>query len=187
MKKLFAVMLSLAMILSSAALAESTDLFAEIGERLFEYTSGAGAWGTELTISADGTFKANYHDSEMGETGDGYPEGTVYTCLYHGQFTDLVKVDDFTWTAKVTVALDGGQALEQITDGVRYVLSPPYGLQKAQEVVIYTPGKPVEELPEGFLAWSHLEWIDPEAKTLPYYAIWSEADDAGFVADTPAE
>lgn len=185
MKKLIAVTLSLVMLLSLnlafAESAESAEPFARFGDRLFEFTSGAGGWGTEVTIGADGTFTGNYHDSEMGETGDGYPDGTVYTCLFHGQFTDPVKVDDYTWTAKVAVSLDEGQALEKIEDGIRFVLATPYGLEKAQEVTFYLPGKPVDQLPEGFMIWSHLQEMDSEAKTLPYFAIWSEADEAGFV------
>ena len=41
------------------------------------FTSGVGAWETELTLYADGTFTGQFHDSNMGETGYGYPNGTV--------------------------------------------------------------------------------------------------------------
>ena len=187
MKKLFAVVLSLVLILSASACAEPADLFAALQDELFEFSSGAGAWSTELRVSADGSFTGYYHDSEMGETGDGYPDGTVYTCLFHGQFSDLTQVDDFTWTAAVTIGLDGGQALEEIEDGIRYVLAPPYGMEKAKAVTFFTPGKPVDQLPENFVAWSHLQEIDPDAAELPYYAIWNETDDAGFVTGPVSE
>ena len=181
MKKLFVLILSAALILASTACAESPDLFAEIQGKLFEFTSGAGGWSTELTVEADGSFIGNYHDSEMGETGEGYPDGTLYGCSFHGQFTDLTQVDEYSWTAKVTVEPDEGQVPEMIEDGIRYVTSVPYGIEKAQTVTFFVPGTPVDRLPEGFADWSHLQEIDPQATEIPYYAIWSEADEAGFV------
>lgn len=181
MKKLLVLILSAALILASAACAESPDLFAEIQGKLFEFTSGAGGWSTELTVEADGSFIGNYHDSEMGDTGEGYPDGTLIGCSFHGQFTDLTQVDEYSWTAKVTVEPDEGQVPETIEDGIRYVTSVPYGIEKAQTVTFFVPGTPVDRLPEGFADWSHLQEIDPDATEIPYYAIWSEADEAGFV------
>jgi hypothetical protein len=49
-------------------------------------------------------------------------------------------------------------------------------------VTIFVPGTPVEHLPEAFIPWSHLLETDPDAKELPCYAIWSEADEAGFIS-----
>ena len=181
MKKLLVLILSAALILASAACAESPDLFAEIHGKLFEFSSGAGAWSTELTVDADGSFTGSYHDSEMGETGEGYPDGTLYGCSFHGQFTEPARVDEYSWTAKVTLELDEGQVPEAIEDGVRYVTSVPYGIEKAQTVTFFVPGTPVDHLPEGFADWSHLQEIDPDATEIPYYAIWSEADEAGFI------
>ena len=181
MKKLLVLILSAALILASAACAESPDLFVEIQGKLFEFSSGAGAWSTELTVDADGSFTGSYHDSEMGETGEGYPDGTLYGCSFHGQFTEPARVDEYSWTAKVTLELDEGQVPEAIEDGVRYVTSVPYGIEKAQTVTFFVPGTPVDHLPEGFADWSHLQEIDPDATEIPYYAIWSEADEAGFI------
>ena len=181
MKKLFVLILSAALILTSAACAESPDLFMEIQGKLFEFTSGAGGWGTELTVEADGSFTGNYHDSEMGETGEGYPDGTVYGCTFHGQFIEQARADEYSWTAKVTLEQDEGQVPEAIEDGIRYVTSVPYGIEKAQTVTFFVPGTPVDRLPEGFIIWSHLQEIDPDATEIPYYAIWNEADEAGFV------
>ena len=117
----------------------------------------------------------------MGETGEGYPDGTLYGCSFHGQFTEPARVDEYSWTAKVTLELDEGQVPEAIEDGVRYVTSVPYGIEKAQTVTFFVPGTPVDHLPEGFADWSHLQEIDPDATEIPYYAIWSEADEAGFI------
>ncbi|MBQ9008610.1 MAG: hypothetical protein IJ088_04680 [Clostridia bacterium] len=158
------------------------DIFSRIQGKLFEFSSGAGAWSTELKVDEKGAFTGNFHDSEMGETGEGYPNGTVYGCSFHGQFSDPEKVDETTWKVGVKVEMDEGQVSEAIEDEIRYVTSAPYGLEKAQTVVIYEAGTPIEKLPEGFMVWSHLQEVDPDAKTLPYDAIWNETDEAGFVA-----
>ena len=46
----------------------------------FFFRSGAGAWRTIITLNRDGTFTGSYLDSEMGESGEGYPHGSAYTC-----------------------------------------------------------------------------------------------------------
>ena len=179
---LIAAILMLAVVCAGAETAPA-DLLSLIRGKTFDFTSGVGAWYTELTVGENGTFMGSYHDSEMGETGEGYPDGTVYGCLFHGQFSDPVQADEYSWTVKVTVEQDEGQAPETIEDGMRFVTSPVYGLEKAQTVTVYLPGTPVDKLPEDFMFWSHLQEIDPEAKVIPYYAIWSEADAAGFITE----
>ena len=184
MKKRLALLAAALMMMAVCAGAESasSDLFAQISGRTFEFCSGVGAWSTELTVWEDGTFTGNFHDSEMGETGDGYPDGTLYGCSFHGQFSDPEPVDEYSWKAAITVEQDEGQVPEAIEDGIRYVTAAPYGLEEAQTVVFFLPGTPVDRLPETFLIWSHLWEIDPEAEEIPYYAIWSEKDESGFIA-----
>jgi len=189
MKKVLVIFLSVVIMAmaASCAGAETKDLFDQINGKTFDFASGVGGWNTELIVGENGFFTGNYHDSEMGETGDGYPDGTVYGCSFHGQFTDPVMTDEYAWTVKLTVEMDEGQVPEAVEDGIRYVTSVPYGVEKAQTVTVFLPGTPVERLPEGFLFWSHLQEIDPDAEVIPYYAIWSEADEAGFISDIVSE
>ena len=192
MKKLTALLAAAVMVFTMAAAGyaetatESTPgLFAQIRGLIFEFSSGVGGWSTELVMGENGVFTGNYHDSEMGETGEGYPDGTMYGCSFHGQLSELTAVDEYTWTARITVDMDEGQAPETIEDGIRYVTSAPYGVEKAQTVTIYVAGTPIDRLPEGFIPWSHLQETDPEATAIPYFAIWSEEDEAGFVSYDP--
>ena len=159
---------------------ETGGLFEQIKGQEFIFASGVGAWYTALVVREDGSFTGDYHDSEMGDAAETYPDGTVYGCLFHGQLSDPVRVDEYTWTAGITVEKDEGQAAEAIEDGIRYVTAEPYGLEKAGTVTIYVPGTPVESLPEELLFWTHLQETDPDAKVLPFHVIWSEADQAGF-------
>jgi hypothetical protein len=178
--------LLLAVMIVVSGIAEE-DLFSKIQGKWFEFSSGVGAWSTELIMAENGAFSGNFHDSEMGETGEGYPNGTVYGCTFHGQFSDPEKVDETTWKVKIKVEMDEGQVPEAIEDQIRYVTAPPYGLEKAETVMIYETGTPIEKLPEGFMSWSHMQEVDPDAKTLPYYGIWNETDDAGFVSIDEAQ
>ena len=178
--------LLLAVMIVVSGIAEE-DLFSKIQGKWFEFSSGVGAWSTELIMAENGAFSGNFHDSEMGETGEGYPNGTVYGCTFHGQFSDPEKVDETTWKVKIKVEMDEGQVPAAIEDQIRYVTAPPYGLEKAETVMIYETGTPIEKLPEGFMSWSHMQEVDPDAKTLPYYGIWNETDDAGFVSIDEAQ
>ena len=189
MKKIVLFLAAASLLLTAVcAGAESVSSpFDQLSGRVFLFSSGAGAWYTELVMGDGGTFTGDFHDSEMGETGEGYPDGSVYGCTFHGRLSDPVKTDEFTWTAAVTVEMDEGQVPEVIEEGIRYVTSAPYGLEKAETVTLYLPGVPLASLPEDLLFWTHLQETDPEADTLPYYAIWSEADAAGFVSDPASE
>ena len=46
--------------------------FSELSNVQFWFSSGAGAWGTDLNIAEDGTFEGVYSDSDMGDTGEAY-------------------------------------------------------------------------------------------------------------------
>jgi len=184
MKKLTAILVAvmMAVLMVAVGSTEATNILEQLNGQVFEFSSGVGAWNTELIMGENGSFSGNYHDSEMGETGDDYPDGTVYGCTFHGQFSDPQQVDEHTWTVKVSLEPDEGQVPEAIENGIRYVTAAPYGLEKAETVTVWSPGTPVEGLPEAFMFWSHLQEIDPDAKELPYFAIWSEADEAGFIS-----
>ena len=83
---------------SSSETSETNTLtFEDLSGYTFEFSSGAGAWSTYFTIEKDGSFAGNYHDSDMGSTGDGYDHGTLYYSEFSGHFTDLTKVDDTTY------------------------------------------------------------------------------------------
>ena len=64
----------------------------------FGFSSGAGAWGTFLDLNDDGTFSGEFHDSNMGETGEGYPYGTVYVCDFSGKFSEPEKINEYTYS-----------------------------------------------------------------------------------------
>ncbi len=156
----------------------------ELAGQSFVFSSGVGGWDTTLTFGEKGAFTGHFHDSEMGETGEGYPDGTVYGCLFHGRLDVSEKLSGTSYRLSVaSLAADEGQAPEATEDGVRYVTSDPYGLHTAKELILYLPGTPVSSLPEAFLPWSHLSEIAPSADRLPCFALWNAEEDAGFIGD----
>lgn len=149
----------------------------------FVFSSGAGGWGTYLTIEADGSFKGEYHDSDMGITGEGYPRGTVYICNFDGKFTEPQKVSEYTYSMKLeSLNVKETAGKEYIENEILYITSEPYGMENADEFYIYLPGASMAELPESFLSWTH---IDRDIRdTLPsgYYGIYNAGGEKGFTA-----
>ncbi len=159
--------------------AGDSDLFAAMANYQFEYASGAGAWSTELTVEADGTFTGLYHDSDMGDSGDGYPDGTVYVCNFTGKFATPEQVDEYTYKTSIeSITSEKEEGTEELADNMRYVYSSPAGLTDAEDIYIYTPGAVIADLPEGYQSW--ISFASDGETTLSYYGIYNEKGEAGF-------
>ena len=92
--------------------------FEDLSKRCFYFSSGAGGWGEEFTIEKDGYFTGAYHDSEMGVIGEGYENGTRYSSTYTGHFTDLKRVDEYSYTMKLAdITYKEELDTEEIIDG----------------------------------------------------------------------
>ncbi|MBU5434949.1 hypothetical protein [Pseudoflavonifractor sp. MSJ-37] len=149
--------------------------------RTFLFSSGVGAWSTELDVAEDGSFTGSYHDTDMGDTGEDYPDGTVYICTFSGRFSQPERVDGHTYTMRLEdiqqEETDGEAVIE---DGVRYVGSGPYGLDDADEILLYLPGTPKSDMPEGFASWTSYGWGDDD--TLTGWGLYNVAADEGFLS-----
>lgn len=178
----------------SAAQSEFTaeDLFGILPDT-FVFSSGVGAWDTQVSIAPDGSFAGTYHDSDMGDTGENYPNGTEYICEFSGQFSQPTQVDDYTWSVQLeSVHADGTPDTEEIRDGIRYIYSTPYGIEGGEEFLIYLPGAPVADLPEGFRNWVGTQLVDADnnqVTELPFYGLYNVKMEQGFSSypdDAPA-
>ena len=137
---------------------------------------------TDLRIAEDGAFWGGYHDSEMGDSGEEYPNGTVYGCLYSGRLSVAEAINEYTWLLKIdSLEPDEGQLPEYIEEGIRYITTDPVGLEDTTELMLYLPGTPLAELPEGFVVWARLQGLPAETETLPCFGIYNAAQDAGFI------
>lgn len=134
--------------------AENNLTFEDLSKKQFWFSSGAGGWGEEFVIEEDGFFTGVYHDSDMGSTGEGYPNGTMYTSSYSGYFTNLTKVDEYTYKmtrSDITYKDEIGK--EEILDEVLYVYTESYGLGGNDTFYIYLPGTPVSHISEDLWIW----------------------------------
>ena len=113
------------------------------------FASGVGAWSTELTLEADGSFTGLFVDSDMGVDGPDYPGGTRYVCQFHGKFHQIAPITGSSWYMTLEeLTLDTGRPIGEkwIEDEVLYISSAPYGfdndngpLQPGAAFLFYTP------------------------------------------------
>ncbi len=155
--------------------------YADIAKQEFYFSSGVGGWHTELRPSGDGSFEGLYQDSDMGDSGDGYPNGTLYYCEFSGQFDALQKVDDYTYkTVLKSLSLNYKDGETEIKDGIRYIYSVPYGLDGAKDLYFYLPGKPIDSLPESFLSWVPMAKDTEKDGKMTIYGLYNESTGDGF-------
>lgn len=150
----------------------------------FTFASGAGGWRTVLTLNPDGSFEGSYSDSDMGDSGDGYPNGTVYVCEFSGQFDDIKQVDDHTYSMTLGEVTTSKEKDEDWIEGrIRYIASDPYGLEDGKEFLLYTPETPIEGLSEEFLSWwpnRYTQSGEQPLETLSCYGIYNQKMGYGF-------
>ena len=155
--------------------------FADLDGVEFCLASGASGGYTILTVNEDGTFSGNYHDGEMGNTGEEYPNGTVYDNNFNGKLTELEKVDDYTFKCRIEYINYDNEPGEEIKDGIRYIYTKAFGFDIADGFYIYLPGKPLDELSEDFMSWMTMKYSDNEtSKVLYFYALHNIEEDLGF-------
>ncbi len=155
----------------------------------FSFLSGAGAWRTIITLNRDGTFTGWYLDSEMGETGEGYPKGSAYTCDFSEKFENIEKLNEYSYKMTLTdVETNKAVGEEWIEDEIRYVASAPHGLinsdneQEYTEFIFFLPDTPIDQVPEEFLSWWPYRYSQETASktTLSCYGILNVTTNYGF-------
>ena len=158
-------------------------LGSEIPEE-FEFSSGAGGWRTTLKLAKDGSFTGYYSDSEMGSTGEGYPHGTMYVCEFSGNFTDIKKNEDGTYSMKLgKLESKTEEGKEWIEEEIKYIASTPYGIDGGKNFVIYPPETAIDSLSDEFISWWPGRYDnDGDKKTIGCYGIYNKETEYGFFA-----
>ena len=167
--------------------ADAADICHTDAETIFEtlaglewsYCSGAGAWSSDMTIQADGSFICEYHDSDMGDSADAYPNGTLYFATFRGRMSMAEQADENTWRIRVDeLCKDPGE--EEILDGIRYVPADSCGLSEGDIMTLYAPGTPADVLSEEMQFWAQIMYQE-NPDVLENWFLGSEANDSGFV------
>ena len=187
MKRITACFLAALMMCAACACAAAEDaIMATLAGLEWSFSSGVGGWSTDLRILEDGSFSGEYHDSEMGETGDGYPDGTVYCCSFTGRMSTVGQADGNSWRIRVDeLRTDGSQAEEAIDGGIRFVKTEPYGISEGDVMILYAPGTPLEALSEEMRFWTHAQDMDPVPDALDSWFLTSEKNESGFASFRP--
>lgn len=190
MKKLLAwITLTVFALSLTGAVAESNDAMMDtLSAMEWSFYSGVGAWSTDFRILPDGSFSGEYHDSEMGEAEEDYPEGTVYFRAFTGRLSLTGERDEYSWTLRIDELLpEETEEQEWIDGGIRFVLSETYGLSQGDEMVLYAPGTPVGVLPEEMIFWTHVMDRENPPAELENWFLMSEANASGFVGEQVPE
>lgn len=186
MKKLFASGLALILALSFMVAVEAADDVFGLFEGIpFTFSSGAGGWWTEIEVSGDGSFTGYFHDSDMGDVGDDYPEGTLYECFFSGTFVVTKQIDSYTYQLLLTALnIEDVSGEERIVDRMRIISGDAYGVAGGDVFLLYCPGRETADLPEGFLEWICLPnaW-ENAPETLPFYGLYNVEESTGFFSE----
>lgn len=157
--------------------AQPTILDTLVGKN-FVFSSGTGGWGSSLSIGPNGTFSGDYHDSDMGSTGPGYPGGTISESKVSGQFTRAHQVSPTLYEVYLeNLQYEKPVGSSEIKDNVKYEYTEAYGISKNHRMAIYLPGTPISSMPEELRLYSY-GLIPEDSQTLPVYVI--QGDMEGF-------
>jgi len=109
------------------------------------FASGAGAWGTVLTLNPDGSFVGDYSDSDMD---------TRYVCKFEGQFTDIQQISNNCWSMKLgDIAMEQKEGTTWTEGSIHYIASSPHGISDGTDFLLYAPGTSADLLPADCRDW----------------------------------
>ena len=161
-----------------AAALEEDSLFSQLKNLEFYFSSGAGGWRTVLHIDGSGGFSGTYSDSDMG-SGENGIHRIQMRCDFSGQFTQPVRVNDYTWSVRIgEIAYEKEAGTEEVIDGTQYCYTGPYGLEDAEDILIYLPGAPLGQLSQEFRSW--VGYYGNTRDELPFYALNNAVHQQGF-------
>ena len=149
----------------------------------FVYSLDESDWYTSVTIKDDATFVGEYFTEKSENTGSDFPNGTVYYSHFSGKFTNIRKINDYTYSLTLEeVDVEDYIGKETIKDGKKLKSTYPYGIHNGKRFLLYTPDTPVSELSNVVLAWwpKLKEHHKNPYKTISCYALVNEETNEAF-------
>ena len=113
--------------------------------------------------------------------GGGEPDirAVQWNCKFTGRFAQPVQVNDYTYSMGIAeISYEKEAGTEEVIDGIQYYYTAPYGLEDAEEILVYLPGAPLGELPQEFRGW--VGYYENTRDKLPFYALNNESHQQGF-------
>ena len=182
--RLMPVLLAITLVMGSAFAEGAGDpFFAQFNGMDWSYSSGVGGWSTDMQILPDGSFSGTFHDSEMGDIGENYPDGTMYVASFSGKFSLVGQVNDNARKLRVEELKENdASGVETVEDGIRYITTSSYGLSEGDEMLLFRPGTPLDSFTDDMKMWAHVFDAGENAPdTLQDWFLYSEKNDSGFV------
>jgi len=157
-----------------------------------DFYSGAGAWGSRVVLSPDGTFTGDYSDT------DAY---VIYVCQFHGSLGDIAQLSDHSWSLTLEeLVLDTKYPMGREWDEgeYHYISSGPAGfsddnndpLPPGARFILYSPEatghQPGTELygAAEFQSWAHTpREFRTASDTLGCWGLHDLTTGIGFFAD----
>ena len=148
----------------------------------FQCLSAEGKYPTLLQVAPNGSFSGSYKEPYPEDVGEEYPNGTIYLCNFDGKFAEPKKIDSYTYSLEVSEMIYEEHIGSKIyEDDIFYYYVPPVGLYDLEELVLYTPGAPLRELPVAFLESVGYQSVSLQKDaTLPFYGIYNAKEEKGF-------
>lgn len=153
----------------------------------YAFTSGAGFWSSHIDLKSDGTFSGDYHDSNMGDSGDGY-DATQYQSTFTGRFVNPKKINNYTYSFELeSISYENEPGTEEIqgTGSARLLVkySEAYGLSNGTKTVYaYTPDAPALMLPSEFMSWvGNLRGDDRDNARLMHKCLYAVEPQCGWI------
>ena len=143
------------------------------------FSSGAGAWGTEMTLHPDGTFEGQYSDCDSGDIGENYNNGVTYIATFTGKFDDIEQVNDYAYRMILT-ELNIEETEEWIENGVKYIPSDVYGISGGDVFYFLTDKTPMNALTEDCMSWTRAFFIEEHQETLMRYGLYNALQGYAF-------
>ena len=134
------------------------------------FSSGAGAWGTEIYLNKDGTFTGVYGDSD----GDIH-----YESVFSGRFVNVRQLDALTYTMTIDqLTIQGELGSSYWKDGQNHIIAEPAGLKAGETFTLHLPGTPITDWSDWKKGWMH---SGRENAVLTDFYLWGQTSESGFV------
>lgn len=148
------------------------------------FSSGAGAWRTEIKLASDGSFTGKYEDANAGMSEDGYLS-TNYISEFTGLFDEIERPDEETYSMKLLdINYEHEEGEEWIEDNIKYIATEAYGFEEGEDFFLYSPKKNIGDLNEDLLSWrgGHVS-NSSSSKELQHWVLHNKKTNYGFYSE----
>jgi DNA-binding SARP family transcriptional activator len=148
----------------------------------FTSTRGQGDWQTDVIVNEDGSFTGQYQDLEMGNIGEGFPNGSLYENNFHGKFGDVQQISEYEYSMQLlNLQADGTAGEDIIIDGLKIItVDDTPGISDMGEYRLYLPGRSTSDLPDAFLESMHVFFYEGVPSIMDGYGLYNVQSEQGF-------